>query len=68
MADYYVNRNAQPTGEHEVHASGCPTFPDSQNAKYLGYFSHCRDAVTKAKEFYDNVDGCKNCSIECHNK
>jgi len=36
MADYYVNKKAQPTGEHEIHTSTCPYLPDSSNRQYLG--------------------------------
>ncbi len=35
MADYYVNTNAQPTGEHEVHTEGCshPPWPKTSLQK-----------------------------------
>ena len=38
MARYYVNTNAQSTGEHEVHKDGCQRMPEPQNRIYLGYF------------------------------
>lgn len=68
MANYYVNRNQQSTGEHEVHKSGCEYLPDAQNRVYLGEHSNCQDAVKKAKEYYSNVDGCKYCCEECHTR
>jgi len=49
MALYYVNKNAQPTGEHEVHKDDCSFLPDSENRIYLGYFDNCKDAVNEAK-------------------
>ncbi len=68
MANYYVNQNAQPTGEHEVHKESCQYLPDISNRKYLGNFISCREAITEAKKYYLNVDGCFYCSYECHKK
>ena len=68
MASYYVNKNAQPTGEHEVHQEGCSYLPDVNNRQYLGYFSNCKDAIREAKKVYTNVDGCYYCANECHTK
>ena len=66
MDHYYVNNNAQSTGEHEVHKEGCSFFPSDRT--YLGYFSTCREAITVAKKKYPNVDGCYFCCPECHTK
>lgn len=66
--NYYVNKNAQPTGEHEVHNSSCSYLPDVDNRIYLGNFSNCKDAVHEAKKYYTNVDGCYYCSRDCHTK
>jgi hypothetical protein len=68
MAKYYVNENAQPTGEHEVHKEVCSYLPDYSNRKYLGDFSNCREAIRETKKYYDNVDGCYYCSNECHTR
>ena len=68
MAKYYVNENAQPTGEHEVHKEGCKHLPELPNKKYLGEFSNCRDAIREAKKYFNNVDGCFYCSNECHTR
>jgi len=66
MASYYVNKNSQANGDHEVHKSGCSRLPNPENRQYLGEFSNCRDAVRKAKDFYTRVNGCFYCSKECH--
>ncbi|MDX1535970.1 MAG: hypothetical protein R3346_04395 [Candidatus Spechtbacterales bacterium] len=66
MFSYYVNKNRQANGNHEVHVSGCSYFPAPQNAKFLGTFSSCKAAVRKAKEYYDDVNGCYYCSKACH--
>jgi hypothetical protein len=66
MANYYVNKNAQSNGDHEVHTQDCRYLPESTNRKYLGEFSNCKDAVTEAKKTYSQSNGCKTCSPSCH--
>lgn len=68
MAFYIVNKNAQPTGEHEVHISNCEHEPDPQNRVSLGYHSNCRYAILEAERHYSNVDGCFYCCRECHTR
>ena len=71
MAEYCVNANAQPTGEHEVHNLETCTpnnLPDPSNRHALGSFSNCRDAVRAAGRVYNNVDGCYHCSRDCHTR
>ncbi len=63
---YFVNKNAQTTGEHEVHSEDCKYLPTSNNRLYLGYFDNCRDAIKEAYKYYDNVDGCYYCCSLCH--
>lgn len=64
MADYYVNTTAQANGDHEVHVSTCRFFPATR--KHLGDFASCGPAVTKAKETYSQVNGCRTCAYACH--
>lgn len=68
LKKYYVNRNAQSTGEHEVHQEGCSFLPSVSNRIDLGYFYSCKEAIKKAREYYSNVDGCYFCSNECHTR
>lgn len=68
MAKYYVNKNAQTTGEHEVHREGCSWMPENSNRIYLGDFYSCKPAVEEAKKYYNNVDGCYYCCIDCHTR
>lgn len=68
MNQYYVNKNAQPTGEHEVHVEGCPTPPNIANRFPLGSHWSCKDAIAAAKRYYFNVDGCKHCIPACHTR
>ena len=66
MAHYYVNRNAQPNGDHEVHKDGCAWMPALENRLYLGDFTSCHDAVRAAKVFFPRSNGCIHCSPACH--
>ena len=68
MDFYYVNKNAQPSGEHEVHKGSCRFLPTSENRIFLGQFANCSDAISKSKEYYTNVDGCYHCCISCHRR
>ncbi|MCK7553965.1 hypothetical protein MKQ70_02655 [Chitinophaga sedimenti] len=63
---YYVNKNAQTNGDHEVHVSDCRYAPDSSNRTYLGEFESCGSAVREAKKYYTKVNGCVYCSKPCH--
>lgn len=67
MAIYYVNKNSQSNGDHEVHERGCGHMPNPENRLYLGDFTSCRPAVREAKKYYDTADGCYYCCNECHN-
>ena len=66
MARYYVNRNAQPNGDHEVHEFSCYWLPEPENRQYLGEFTSCFPAVTEARRYYQQVNGCKHCALPCH--
>lgn len=66
MAYYYVNKNAQSNGDHEVHKSGCSFMPKLENRIYLGDFSNCNTAVREAEKRYTQVNGCIYCSRSCH--
>ena len=70
MAKYYVNNNAQSSGEREVHKEGvgCPYLPLIISKIDLGEHSTCQSALAKAKLYYHNVDGCKSCVPECHSR
>ena len=63
---YYVNKNAQSNGDHEVHRTGCSWLPSPDNRQYLGLFYGCQAAVQEARRFYTQVNGCYFCSNACH--
>lgn len=64
MHYYFVNTIAQENGDHEVHKDSCIYIPN--NKKYLGQFPACAGAVQEARKHYQQVNGCKFCSRECH--
>ena len=66
MSAYYVNKNAQDNGDHEVHTPGCKYLPKPHNRIYLGDFASCGPAVTEAKKHYAQSNGCYYCSNACH--
>ena len=63
---YYVNKNPQSNGDHEVHTSECSWLPEQNNRIYLGNFTNCREAVKEAQKHYKKSNGCYHCSISCH--
>lgn len=65
-ASYYVNRKAQANGDHEVHDATCKWLPADENRQYLGYFASCTGAVTEARRYFVQVNGCIHCSTTCH--
>ena len=65
---YYLNKNSQSTGEHEIHKETCYRRPDAMNEIFLGYFYNASDAKKEAKRYFDNIDGCYYCCLEIHRK
>lgn len=70
MPNFCVNKNPQPTGEHEVHdlSKNCAYLPDPSNRQALGSHATCHGAVAAARGFYNKVDGCYYCANECHTR
>lgn len=63
---YYVNKNEQANGDHEVHVPDCSFFPKPENRIFLGDFSGCYYAVAEARRYYSQVNGCYYCAKECN--
>ena len=59
MEKYYVNKNAQSNGDHEVHILSCSWLPEPENRLYLGQFASCVPAVAEAKRYYSLSNGCR---------
>lgn len=70
MTKYIINKNAQPTGEHEVHNEAqCGHLPLLENRIVIGYFDTCRVAILTARARWPNssIDGCAYCTL-CHSR
>lgn len=67
MPNYYVNKNAQPNGDHEVHEDKyCSNQPALENRMDLGYHTDCHGAVREARKTYNKSNGCYYCCRPCH--
>ncbi|MDT0641645.1 MULTISPECIES: hypothetical protein [Autumnicola] len=66
MERYYLNTQPQPNGDREVHKESCRYAPGVSNRKDLGFHANCESAVDKAKQSYNQVNGCIHCSPRCH--
>lgn len=63
---YYVNKNAQDNGDHEVHTLTCSFLPSEANRLYLGDYDTCPPAVRAAVQHFAQANGCYFCSNPCH--
>lgn len=68
MDKYYVNKQPQENGDHEVHDANCLRLPRAVNLQYLGEFSYCAAAVIESKQYFSQSNGCYYCSRICHTK
>ncbi len=68
MTTYYINKNAQSNGDHEVHVPSCSYFPQGANAIRIGDYTNCHDAVAAAKVKWpgSKINGCYYCCNPCH--
>lgn len=68
MPTYCVNKSQQDNGDHEVHDTsterGC--LPSQSNRQNLGFHSGCASAVSAARSYFAQVNGCANCAPACH--
>lgn len=63
---YYVNKEPQYNGDHEVHIEACFYYSRMKNKVYLGEFESCHEAVKEAKKNYPRANGCVQCCRPCH--
>jgi hypothetical protein len=70
LIHYVVNKisTGNPYYNHEVHTDGCQWMPLPENRVDLGYFNSCSEALTEARKYYSNVDGCATCCPSCHRR
>ncbi|KKQ06979.1 MAG: hypothetical protein US18_C0028G0002 [Parcubacteria group bacterium GW2011_GWB1_36_5] len=71
MSKYIINKNAQSTGENEVHEEArCDHLPLLENRIFIGFFDTCRAAIATAKAKWPRniIDGCAYCCPACHTR
>lgn len=68
MSKYYVSKNINEDGRHEVHNQRCRTLPPMDELICLGDFKICSDAMIASRNIYEKVNGCYNCCFPCHKK
>jgi hypothetical protein len=66
MHKYYVNKNAQNNGDHEVHEETCSFLPHVNNRIYLGVYKDCSQAVKAATKHNRKVNSCYYYCNPCH--
>lgn len=73
MINYYLNLNAQSSGEHEVHKESCYyycMYKSGYNFELLGAFSNEIEAVRYARMKHPTfrIDGCAYCCPAAHRR
>lgn len=65
---YYVNNNqtCNPGLHHEVHTEEHARALGIYSKTFLGYYYSENEAVTKAKYYYCDADGCAICCPKAH--
>ena len=65
---YYVNRNSQSGGEHEIHTKGCSHPPLKKNRIPLKGTNLREWKREGKKKNISNMDGCGHCNKKYHTK
>ena len=68
MKLYYVNKNPQIRGEHEVHSRIASTCQHLKIGQYLGILIIAPKPLKRTRKFYANVDGVSTAVPQCHTK
>jgi len=63
MYQYYVSKNKQEIGKHEVHREGCEKMPIEKVE--VGQHHECAPAIKQAEKMGYSSTGCAECSLEC---
>lgn len=66
MKRYYINKNAQSNGDHEIHTERCSFGALPKDRIDLGYHENDRSALKAGKAVYPNADGCAYCCPSIH--
>jgi len=61
MAEFYVEKKANETGEHIVHSATCSSLPAIETMRYLGAYGNAKAPVNQAMDRYVKVSTCSKC-------
>jgi hypothetical protein len=62
---YYVKTTPTDDGIHKVHREDCQYLPREDHRRALGEAAACNTAMDRARETFDDVDGCATCCPDC---
>jgi len=73
LINYYLNKNAQSNGDHEIHKESCYyyyMYKGGYNFELIGAFSNEYEAMRYARYKYPylRIDGCAYCCPNIHQK
>jgi hypothetical protein len=73
MNNYYLNKNAQSNGDHEIHKESCYyyyMYRGGFNFEFFGAFATEFEAIRYARSKYPylKIDGCAYCCPSIHQK
>ena len=61
MHTFYVNKNAQTNGDHEIHRLGCRLLPKKEDRVSIGFFDNCQEALEEALKTDPKAKSCPTC-------
>jgi hypothetical protein len=64
MNRFYVFKNANLQGKHELHKDGCRCVLNDDMAIYLGSYNSISIAIVAARAFFNEVVACAYCCEE----
>ena len=63
---FFVSKKVDNNNEHIVHSSNCDYLPLPISRLDLGELYSCESAMERAKEFFENSNGCIHCCLLCY--
>lgn len=64
MSEFYLEKNANESGEQLVHFSNCSALPGKEEIRYLGSIATFESARSKATNFAYKVGACTTCASQ----
>ena len=61
MAEFYIEKIAQSTGEHLLHNASCQQLPSKETIQYVGSIASAKSAIASAGKYFRHIAGCPHC-------